>query len=118
MTQQEMFDTILTHLDQQGHRAMGEQGCVYQASNGDKCAVGCLITGYDPNMDRDTWAVDELIVRGHLPTKDRDDGIFLCKMQDLHDEEYWVEIPLAAQEIAKVFNLNTEVLDKLTFEPH
>ena len=51
MTDQEIFDKVVAHLRQQGHKAMSEKLdvftqlpiCAYRAKNGDKCAVGCLI---------------------------------------------------------------------------
>ena len=42
---QDLFDTITTHLRTQGARATCEtfDMCVYHASDGRKCAIGCLI---------------------------------------------------------------------------
>ncbi len=47
MTSQEIFDTVAAHLLKQGKRALrsGLAGasCVYRATDGCKCAVGCVI---------------------------------------------------------------------------
>lgn len=54
MTDQEIFDKVLNHLRAQGHRATNDAGkCVYRASNGDMCAVGCLIAdgAYKADME-------------------------------------------------------------------
>lgn len=50
---QPVFDRILAHLRKQGHAATTLGSCVYRATNGDKCAVGCLIPEhlYHPGME-------------------------------------------------------------------
>ena len=42
---QETFDTVVTHLRDQGQQSMDDESleCQYLDSNGLKCAVGCLI---------------------------------------------------------------------------
>lgn len=44
-THRQIFDKVKEHLLKQGNKAVGDNGkCVYKASTGMKCAVGCLIT--------------------------------------------------------------------------
>lgn len=43
MTDQQVFDTVLTHLRRQGMRSATLEGCAYRGENGNKCAVGILI---------------------------------------------------------------------------
>ena len=54
MTEQEIFDTVLTHLREQGEAATSAGGsCRYRGANGTACAVGCLIPDelYDPLIE-------------------------------------------------------------------
>lgn len=56
MQPQEIFDTVVRHLAQQGGPAKDGNGdCVYRGQNNTKCAVGCLIPDemYRPEMDVD-----------------------------------------------------------------
>ena len=54
MTEQEIFDTVLTHLREQGEAAATDDGsCQYRGARGTACAVGCLIPDelYDPLIE-------------------------------------------------------------------
>ena len=54
MTEQEIFDTVLTHLREQGEAATTDDGsCRYRGADGTACAVGCLIPDelYDPLIE-------------------------------------------------------------------
>ena len=54
MTEQEIFDTVLEHLREQGKAAANAEGsCQYRGANGTACAVGCLIPDelYDPLIE-------------------------------------------------------------------
>ena len=54
MTEQEIFDTVLTHLREQGKAAATDDGgCRYRDADGTACAVGCLIPDelYDPVIE-------------------------------------------------------------------
>jgi len=51
MKAQEIFDTIVAHLRKQGGKAMEGINCVYLASDGRKCAIGCLIPDGHPAQD-------------------------------------------------------------------
>lgn len=126
MTEQEIFEKVLRHLDQQGHRAVeasldGSGRCVYLSPNGDKCAIGCLITNYHPKMDSDRWLIGTLLSLGLIPTVNENNA-FLFKLQVIHDgavtEEEWKGIPDIARSIGNIFHLDTKFLDELKFEPH
>jgi hypothetical protein len=43
MTQQEIFNTVATHLILQNVKAVAGNSCKYRTTNGLKCAAGCLI---------------------------------------------------------------------------
>ena len=54
MTEQEIFDTVLAHLREQGEAATSAGGsCRYRGANGTACAIGCLIPDelYDPMIE-------------------------------------------------------------------
>lgn len=123
MTQQEIFDKILTHLDQQGHPALDDHKftCVYQSLNGDKCAIGCLLEDYRPEMDEESWGIVSLMSQGYLLVPDVGTNIDLLRaMQRLHDnaqcQSAWSCIPNRARSIARQFRLDTNVLDSLSLK--
>lgn len=44
LSNQGIFDAIVTHLRKQGRKAQNYRGtCFYRAPNGDECAFGCII---------------------------------------------------------------------------
>lgn len=43
LTPQVAFDFIVAHLRKQGRKALQDDRCVYRATDGAKCAAGCLI---------------------------------------------------------------------------
>ena len=54
MTEQEIFDTVLAHLREQGEASTNRSGeCRYRGEGGTSCAVGCLIPDelYDPMIE-------------------------------------------------------------------
>lgn len=54
MNKQEIFDKVCAHLLAQKGKAVGEfDACLYRASDGRKCAVGCLIEDeyYSPAIE-------------------------------------------------------------------
>lgn len=53
MTDQEIFDTVVSHLLQQGKPASDGDYCVYRTTDGLKCAIGVLIPDdeYIPTME-------------------------------------------------------------------
>lgn len=44
MTNQEILNTVYEHLKQQGKPSRDGSNCRYRASDGSRCAVGCLIS--------------------------------------------------------------------------
>jgi len=54
MTNQELFDRVVSHLRIQGTPATDEHGaCMYRTEDGLRCAIGCLIPDdrYDPRWE-------------------------------------------------------------------
>lgn len=88
MNRQEVFDTILAHLRQQGRAATDEVGdCMYRAPGGLKCAVGVLIPDENYHPELENQSANATIVRDALPFPVTDgDAAFLSEIQrDLHD---------------------------------
>lgn len=60
---QQAFDLVVKHLNKQRRRAQNENGsCRYRASDGKKCAVGCLIPDslYSPDIEgKGIWELIE-----------------------------------------------------------
>ncbi len=132
MTPQEIFDTVVTHLFQQGRQSSVKGMCLYRSESGLKCAVGALIPddAYDPKMDDfddsefgDT-GISSLISSGLLPSdlqKTFEDNITLLRdLQDAHDldlswgDEKLMKIQL--ENIAFKHKLDYSVLSKLSFK--
>jgi len=72
MTNQEIYDKVLTHLRRQGRAAVaiedGEPSCRYRDGLGGMCAVGCLIPDevYTPEIEGEgVFSVGRLL-RGEL----------------------------------------------------
>ena len=108
MNAQEIFDKVVAHLNKQGHRAISDTGrCVYRATNGDMCAVGCLlgdmyVPEMDPEMDTDMGhGAQSLIETFNLPFADH--VSLLRDLQQCHD--YAADIVRELTMVAKNHNL-------------
>ena len=121
-TKQEIFDTIIRHLDAQGRRSISAGGkCAYLAPNGDRCAIGCLIPRehYRPEMENKNLhgllTRDLIAISGEVPRT------FFREMQDAHDQladwKWWSDLRDVLQFIAQRHDLDTAVLDTLKFNP-
>lgn len=127
MTEQEIFDTVTKHLSgmkKQSLRAgMFYELCAYRDLEGNKCAVGCLITDdeYTPEMD-ETGDVSALCEEGLLPERLIPHIDLLSSLQDVHDREVnWVDnregMVFDLKEIASEYKLDSSVVDQY-FESH
>lgn len=121
MTEQEFFDKTITHLVTQGRPAMTAAGtCKYRTTDGLKCAIGCHIPDelYSRRMEGDS--VYQLVERYPETQKYIPETLTLAAdLQDIHDTngcwsrpEYMIE---RLQQVAKLYDLNTDVLDSLNF---
>ena len=88
----EIFNKVFAHLVIQGKpsRNIEDYICVYQNSDGDKCAIGCLIPdelytmGLEGNGVRDKKVKD--VLRQVFPNIGLKDFEFLENLQQLHDD--------------------------------
>jgi len=126
LSQQEIFNKVMTHLFAQGEPAKNEHDeCAYRGLDGKQCAVGCLIPDelYDKKMEG--WEVTEVFyrfpnVRDYLG---KDNIFLLTVLQALHDGYggfigVWnstEEMRKAARRIAEDYDLDASILDTLSF---
>ena len=83
MDAQQIFDTVVAHLNKQGHPARNVRGdCMYLAPNGDMCAVGCLL-GDAYVFDMEGKLVSELVSIYGLPFENHIN--MLTALQHAHD---------------------------------
>ena len=86
MTDQELFDTVTTHLLTQNARSVGNCGdCRYYGTNGRKCAIGCLIPEdkYVPSMEGAPIDSREIREATGITTARQVD--LAIQLQDVHD---------------------------------
>ena len=95
-TNLEIFNQVRDHLLKQGRRSTdarvgntgGKTSCKYRASNGDSCAVGCLIPDELYKVGMENSVVVSSIVRSALykiGIRDPDAIKMLSDLQLLHD---------------------------------
>lgn len=120
MTHQEIYDQVAKHLltQKRASRAMvnGRFLCMYRGDNGDRCAIGCLISdeSYSPKMEQAGFLEPELF--GALESA----GVelygltiqLLDKLRDTHDNwppNQWKE---RLERVAYQYGLNSKVLEQ------
>ncbi len=89
MTNQEVFDTVVNHLRQQGQQCVSDDdeiGCAYRGPNGMKCAVGALI----PDELYDEAFEGKNVYQDEIGLVLRDLGIergLAAELQNIHDRD-------------------------------
>lgn len=84
---QHVYDTMVNHLRQQKTRAVNANGsCLYRTKNGNKCAVGCLISDEEYERELERVLLESVISRlmGGEPQPPRLKDL-LRYMQQTHD---------------------------------
>ena len=94
MTKQEVFDKVVAHLLSMKERSVSGllDICAYRGDNGNKCAVGCLISDEIYSGDLEGKSVEHELVRAALVLSGvGEDSFFLLeRLQSIHDESsYW-----------------------------
>jgi hypothetical protein len=115
MNHQEIFNKVLDALRKQGHASINKNGsCMYRAENGDRCAVGHLISdeAYSPELEgrrASTSPVQSALASSGVPT-DFDTIKLLMELQFAHDrslKEYGMsKFESRMSDIAIRFSLN------------
>ena len=85
MIRQEIFDKVLAHLREQGKAAVDGGKCKYRATDGSKCAVGCLIPDARYYSELEGHGPIYLLAEGALPGIEAFHGSFLAELQEAHD---------------------------------
>ena len=87
-TAQQIFDTVVRHLRQQGAKSSDEMHCLYRDPNGRKCALGCLIdeAHYVRTMEYNSLTkLLETQILGDLKLEFQAHKNLLIDLQDTHD---------------------------------
>jgi len=107
MNKQEVFDTVVNHLRQQGKKAFDQRlgRCLYRTEDGLKCAVGCLIP--DNEYSRMMENRSHLNVDSPTLQKIIDQGNYelLISLQRVHDALNAQEWEQGFQRVATRFGL-------------
>jgi len=104
---QAIFDKVVSHLLTQNRRSFElGKGCMYRSQNGDKCAIGILISDreYNPYMEhgsvyillRDAKVLKRLSERKIL---------VLSRLQEIHDSTEPAEWKFLLRKLALKYNL-------------
>jgi hypothetical protein len=105
-SKQKTFNIVVNHLRKQGRKAMAEMpdygGCMYRTPNGDKCAVGCLISNTDYSRTLEGKVSD--FIYDLVPSLQMHDCGLLCSLQHAHDEPT-MSIEEGLQSVAEAFGL-------------
>lgn len=121
MNNQEIFDTVLSHMRKQKVKSSDVKNeyfnnCLYRDSKGNKCAIGCLIPDelYDPKMDessathnKDGTGVSEnklvqKVLKKHLNIDIEDSMNLLMYLQTIHDK---IAVEWSSEEEEAMMNL-------------
>src|ERR1700723_4178090 len=111
MDSQEVFDTIVSHLRQQGCVAQDEFSgmCRYRTDDGKKCAVGVLIPDelYSPKMESQTYTqlVNNIDTPQELVVRLSEHGNLLIRMQKVHDKSTTNQWEFEFRKVANDFHL-------------
>lgn len=109
MNAQEVFDQVVSHLRKQNAKSRGfiddEGTCLYRATNGFSCAVGCLIKDEEYSSDMEGYDLKALYKSGLLPAsfKERygqEPSRLLLDLQGVHDNMHIGNWELGFQNVA------------------
>lgn len=116
MTKQQLFDTVIIFLQQQGVRSNSHGECQYRDLFGHKCAIGCLIPDHKYSPDIEGSSVLNLDVQAALCTLDLDsnDLLLLTDLQALHDwSDNWHSHGLKYHRVKQCANAHDLSLDNV-----
>lgn len=110
-TAQEVFDLVTGHLLRQNAKSQNEdEWCLYRGPNGLKCAAGFLLKDDVDfrHIESNNWS-EVIKILGITEHHE----ILIWHLQRIHDDydcEDWKE---CLSQIAKSFDLNTKILEKV-----
>lgn len=125
MTKQEAFDASTGHLIRQARKSANTgiysgdtTQCLYRGPDGSKCAVGALLTDEEVEHMRLKMGPDfnskriSVVVRYcTVPSLAGLDVVFLCSLQDIHDNNAVRDWPGALRFFAKKYGLRVDAVD-------
>lgn len=118
MTEQELFDTVSTHLMTQRKAAIihGPDllgNCRYRTLEGLKCAIGCLIPAdkYTPELEGNSVTSKSVIAATGLTD---DLQMLALNLQVVHDSNNPSEWKTSLRQLGSTYMLATTVLDNFT----
>lgn len=113
---QRIFNFVARHLLKQGAQAELHNGtCVFRSESGLKCAVGCLIpdSEYVDSMDMEATTITGLLQHFYPDvTVSKDKLDLLRELQRVHDNTSTTLWPERLGDVAKLFNLNSDIVTK------
>lgn len=110
MTNQELFDKVLTHARKQNTRALAFGRCVYRAPEGLMCFAGALMADeyYDPRFEgvgaSSEAAQDALLASGIVLAQ----IALVCDLQAIHDRHTVPDWPAGFAKVATHYKLAYE----------
>jgi hypothetical protein len=104
---QEAFNVAVEHLRKQGRPALKDYNCHYRTEEGNKCAIGALISDEFYSPDMEGWDATVPPVAEALRASGWDlDSTFALELQLLHDGQAWRwDLEKDAKSFAKSYNL-------------
>lgn len=121
LTSQEIFDKVTTHLLTQNCRAAFQperisSPCQYVSANGNRCAIGALLTKSDPEALKQ---INVPVTSPRLESILRENGLdttepaleHLGRLQHVHDNFYPEDWPLQLRLVAVRYRLSSAVVD-------
>ncbi len=123
MKDQQIFDTVATHLFIQGRRSVSGSSCRYWGEDGTKCAAGALITKdfYFPELEMSNRTISHHV----KDNPDKFPAWFLTnlgliqELQTVHDRTYNWEHPNnlhnSLVEVALKYNLSPDILENMSY---
>lgn len=108
MTNRELFDKVVAHLRAQNAKAQNQNyACMYRATDGKKCAVGCLILDKHYSPDLEGKGIWWLAVQDSLRASGvADSQVELVQsLQNVHDNFQVGQWPSELARVAAQYNL-------------
>ena len=108
MNAQLIFDTIVTHLRNQGCKSTDrfQTACSYRGEDGAKCAAGCLIPDhlYSPELEGHMWS--SLQLKECREYVGEEHTALIGTLQNVHDRTSVTQWETRFRQVAEDFNLD------------
>ena len=106
MNNQKMFDTVVTHLRNQGVPAINDNfSCMYRSPSGLSCAIGCLIPDDVYHKGMEGLTIENLLDKYPQVKKYIADNELAMALQEVHDSRVASQWEAQLSEVADAFGL-------------